>query len=65
MFTNNLALGQGTDEGHIKHKMGKTSPTGDGTGLLHISSYLPAFGTALNSSSTRTLAPNIYFIWCQ
>lgn len=38
MFSNNLALGQVTDEEHIKHKMGRFPPTGQGTGLLQISS---------------------------
>lgn len=28
MFTNNLAEGHGTDEGHVGHKMGRCSPTG-------------------------------------
>lgn len=63
MFTNNLAVGHGTDEGHVGHKMGRCSPTGHGTGLLQLSYLLILLSFILSPIYHLSDASNL--IWAE
>lgn len=62
MFISTVASGQGADEWH-KHKMGRFSPTGHGTGLLQKLYFLILFPSILSPTYHWSNASN--FIWAQ